>query len=193
MVITIGCEYGAGGPQIGKMLAETLGIAFYDRDLVDTIANQLGVDRHLVEQADREKKVSYAFETSLGPRYANLTDKVIYLQQQAILQMAEQPCVIIGRSANFILQERTDVLHLFIYAPKEVRVRAVCEQQGVNEEKAAELIRYNDAQLHARHKYITGTYRGDRHARHLLVDSSLLGWSGTAKYLLTLVEMLHEQ
>ena len=192
-VITIGCEFGAGGPQIGKMLSETLGIEYYDRDLVDKIAHQLGVDKELVEKADTEKRVQYEFETTLGPRYANLTNKVIYLQQQAIEKMAERPCVIIGRSANYILQDRKDVLSLFIYAPKETRVRSVMEQLGVDRGKALDMIDSNDIQLHERHKYITGTYRGDRHGRDLLIDSSMLGWEGTAKYILMLIEMLHEK
>ena len=139
-VITIGCEFGAGGPQIGRMLSETLGIEYYDRDLVDKIAHQLGVDRELVEKADTEKRVQYEFETTLGPRYANLTNKVIYLQQQAIEKMAERPCVIIGRSANYILQDHKDVLNLFIYAPKEIRVRSVMEQLGVDRAKALDMI-----------------------------------------------------
>ena len=192
-VITIGCEFGAGGPQIGKMLSETLGIEYYDRDLVNKIAHQLGVDKELVEKADTEKRVQYEFETTLGPRYANLTNKVIYLQQQAIEKMAERPCVIIGRSANYILQDRKDVLNLFIYAPKETRVRSVMEQLGVDRGKALDMIDSNDIQLHERHKYITGTYRGDRHGRDLLIDSSMLGWEGTAKYILMLIEMLHEK
>ena len=192
-VITIGCEFGAGGPQIGRMLSETLGIEYYDRDLVDKIAHQLGADKELVEKADTEKRVQYEFETTLGPRYANLTNKVIYLQQQAIEKMAERPCVIIGRSANYILQDHKDVLNLFIYAPKEIRVRSVMEQLGVDRGKALDMIDSNDIQLHERHKYITGTYRGDRHGRDLLIDSSMLGWEGTAKYILMLLEMLHER
>ena len=192
-VITIGCEFGAGGPQIGRMLSETLGIEYYDRDLVDKIAHQLGVDKELVEKADTEKRVQYEFETTLGPRYANLTNKVIYLQQQAIEKMAERPCGIIGRSANYILQDHKDVLNLFIYAPKEIRVRSVMEQLGVDRAKALDMIDSNDIQLHERHKYITGTYRGDRHGRDLLIDSSMLGWEGTAKYILMLLEMLHER
>ena len=101
MVITIGCEYGAGGPEIGKMLAKALGIEYYDRDLVDKIINDLDVDKELVEKADKGTNVPYTFETTLGPRYANLTNKVISLQYQAMHKMADQSsCVIIGRSAN---------------------------------------------------------------------------------------------
>ena len=82
IIITIGCEYGAGGPQIGKMLADALGIEYYDRDLVDKVVNQLGVSRGLVEQADQKTNVQYAFETSLGPRYANLSNRGSFVPSQ---------------------------------------------------------------------------------------------------------------
>ena len=119
-IITIGCEYGAGGPQIGRMLADALNIEYYDRDLVDKVVNQLGVDRGLVEQADQKTNVQYAFETSLGPRYANLSNRVIFTQNEVINDLANKSsCVIIGRSANYLLRDRDDVLDIFIYAPKE--------------------------------------------------------------------------
>lgn len=192
-IITIGCEYGAGGPQIGRMLADALDIEYYDRDLVDKVVNQLGVDRGLVEQADQKTNVQYAFETSLGPRYANLSNRVIFTQNEVINDLANKSsCVIIGRSANYLLRDRDDVLDIFIYAPKDVRVESIMEQDKVDEKKAQEIVEYNDEMNHSRHKYITGTHRGDRHGRDILIDSSMLGWERTAKYLLMLVEMLNE-
>ena len=187
-IITIGCEYGAGGPQIGRMLADALNIEYYDRDLVDKVVNQLGVDRGLVEQADQKTNVQYAFETSLGPRYANLSNRVIFTQNEVINDLANKSsCVIIGRSANYLLRDRDDVLDIFIYAPKDVRVESIMEQDKVDKKKAQEIVEYNDEMNHSRHKYITGTHRGDRHGRDILIDSSMLGWERTAKYLLMLV------
>ena len=192
-IITIGCEYGAGGPLIGRMLADALDIEYYDRDLVDKVVNQLGVDRGLVEQADQKTNVQYAFETSLGPRYANLSNRVIFTQNEVINDLANKSsCVIIGRSANYLLRDRDDVLDIFIYAPKDVRVESIMEQDKVDKKKAQEIVEYNDEMNHSRHKYITGTHRGDRHGRDILIDSSMLGWERTAKYLLMLVEMLNE-
>ena len=193
LVVTIGCEYGAGGPQIGKMLAEALNIEYYDRDLIDKVVDQLGVDKELVKEADTKAKVKYSFETSLGPRYANLTNRVIYTQYEVLHNMAEKSsCVIIGRSANYILKDRDDVLNFFIYAPKDVRIGSIMEQDHVSRDKAEAEIDYYDEMNHSRHKYITGTYRGDRRGRDLMIDSSRLGWEKTAKYLLMFIEMLHE-
>lgn len=193
LVVTIGCEYGAGGPQIGRMLAEALNIEYYDRDLIDKVVDQLGVDKELVKEADTKANVKYSFETSLGPRYANLTNRVIYTQYEVLHNMAaKSSCVIIGRSANYILKDRDDVLNFFIYAPKDVRIGSIMEQDHVSRDKAEAEIDYYDEMNHSRHKYITGTYRGDRRGRDLMIDSSRLGWEKTAKYLLMFIEMLHE-
>ena len=173
-VITVGCEFGSGGPEIGKMLAKSLGIEYYDRDLVDKVVEKIG-------------------ETSLGTRYANLSNKVIYTQFDVIRKMAKTSCVIIGRCSDYILKGQENVVNVFIYAPTEVRIKTIMEKMNLSERHAAEVIRDYDNALHRRYKYITGTYRGDLHNRHLLVDSSVLGWEKTAKFIKSFVEMRFEE
>ena len=191
-VITVGCEFGSGGPEIGKMLAKSLGIEYYDRDLVDKVVEKIGVEKHLVEEADNKNFVPYGIETSLGTRYANLSNKVIYTQFDVIRKMAKTSCVIIGRCSDYILKGQDDVVNVFVYAPTEVRIKTIMEKMNLSERHAAEVIRDYDNALHRRYKYITGTYRGDRHNRHLLVDSSVLGWEKTAKFIKSFVEICFE-
>ena len=192
-VVTLGCEYGSGGPEIGKILAKSLGIEYYDRDLVDKVVEKIGIDKSLVEQADNKNFVPFGINTSLGTRYANLSNKVIYTQFEVVRKMAKHSCVIIGRCSDYILKDQPDVVNVFVYAPSAVRVHTVMEQMNLSERHAAELIREYDNMLHRRYKYITGTYRGDRHDRHLLVDSSVLGWERTAKFIQSFVEMRFEE
>lgn len=192
-VITVGCEFGSGGPEIGKMLAKSLGIEYYDRDLVDKVVEKIGVEKYLVEEADNKNFVPYGIETSLGTRYANLSNKVIYTQFDVIRKMAKTSCVIIGRCSDYILKGQENVVNVFIYAPTEVRIKTIMEKMNLSERHAAEVIRDYDNALHRRYKYITGTYRGDRHNRHLLVDSSVLGWEKTAKFIKSFVEMRFEE
>lgn len=192
-VITVGCEFGSGGPEIGKMLAKSLGIEYYDRDLVDKVVEKIGVEKHLVEEADNKNFVPYGIETSLGTRYANLSNKVIYTQFDVIRKMAKTSCVIIGRCSDYILKGQENVVNVFIYAPTEVRIKTIMEKMNLSERHAAEVIRDYDNALHRRYKYITGTYRGDRHNRHLLVDSSVLGWEKTVKFIKSFVEMRFEE
>lgn len=194
-VITVGCEYGSGGPEIAKMIADRLGIEYYNRDLVDKVVAQIGVDKGLVEEADTKIGVRYAFDTSYGVRYANLSNRVIDAQFQAINDFANKSsCVIVGRSSDYILRNRKDVINVFIYAPQEDEIAAVMKEKGIkNERKAKEEWESVEKAQHARHEYITGRKRGDRHSRDILINSSLLGWDETADMVIDMVERKFEQ
>ena len=194
-VITVGCEYGSGGPQIAKMVADRLGIEYYNRDLVDKVVAQIGVDKGLVEEADTKIGVRYAFDTSYGVRYANLSNRVIDAQFQAINDFANKSsCVIVGRSSDYILKNRDDVLNVFIYAPQEDEIAAVMREKGIkNMRKAKEEWESVDKAQHARHEYITGKKRGDRHTRDMLINSSILGWDETADMIIDMIDRKFEQ
>lgn len=194
-VITVGCEYGSGGPQIAKMIADRLGIEYYNRDLVDKVVAQIGVDKGLVEEADTKIGVRYAFDTSYGVRYANLSNRVIDAQFQAINDFANKSsCVIVGRSSDYILRNRDDVLNVFIYAPLEDEIAAVMKEKGIkNMRKAKEEWESVDKAQHARHEYITGKKRGDRHTRDMLINSSILGWDETADMIIDMIDRKFEQ
>ena len=194
IVISVGCEYGSGGPAVGKLLADHLGIEYYDRDLIDQIIERTGVSQKLLDMADAGidvKGVSTGRKAAGGPtKCTSLTDRMVYIQTQVVKKRAGRSSgVIIGRCADYILRDRDDCLNVFIYAPEEVRIKTVCEFKGCTEEAARKLIEETDRMNHARYKQMTGTYRGDRHNRHLLIDSCLLGVEDTAKYIEVLAQM----
>ncbi|MCR4745406.1 MAG: cytidylate kinase-like family protein, partial [Lachnospiraceae bacterium] len=140
-------------------------------------------------EADKKKDVRYGFETSYGVRYANLSNKVIDAQFKTIMDFAEKSsCVIIGRSSDYILKNRDDVLNVFVYAPEEDEIASIMKNEGLSEREAAEKRAQYEKAQHARHLYITGTDRGNRHSRDILINSSLLGWEGTAEYLIGLID-----
>lgn len=192
-VVTVGCEYASGGIEIGKMIAKSLGVEYYDRDLIDKVVEQIGVDRELVEKADSGENVKYEFDTNFGPRYANLTNRVIYEQFEVINKFAEKSsCVIIGRCSNYILKDRKDCLNVFIYAPFEKRVEYVIEKKGVSYDEAAELVKYNDRMLSSRYNYMTNGDMRDCSMRDMMIDSSVLGLEKTAKYILQMIDLRFE-
>ena len=192
-VVTVGCEYASGGIEIGKMIAKSLGVEYYDRDLIDKVVEQIGVDRVLVEKADSGENVKYEFDTNFGPRYANLTNRVIYEQFEVINKFAEKSsCVIIGRCSNYILKDRKDCLNVFIYAPFEKRVEYVMEKKGVSYDEAAELVKYNDRMLSSRYNYMTNGDMRDCSMRDMMIDSSVLGLEKTAKYILQMIDLRFE-
>lgn len=169
-------------------LVDYFGIEYYDRDLVDKVVQEIGVDKGLVEEADTKIGVRYAFDTSYGVRYANLSNRVIDAQFQAIHDFAKHSCVIVGRSSDYILRDTEDVMNVFIYAPQKDEIAAVMKKKGLNERKAEEEWENVEKSQHARHEYITGKKRGDRHTRDILLNSSLLGWDATAQFIEELVE-----
>lgn len=195
MIITIGCEYGARGNAVGKKIAEDLGIKFYDRELVDAIIDEVGVPKDIMEKV--EEGITIAGKGVQGQergnfsKYADLTERAIHVQKQIIRKLAErESCVIIGRSADYILKDREDVLRIFIYSPNKVRIQNVMESHNLSEADAKLLISEKDKRYHKRHLALTGSNRGDRHNRDMLIDSSLLGVERTAKYIETLAEEL---
>lgn len=169
-------------------LVDYFGIEYYDRDLVDKVVQEIGVDKGLVEEANTKIGVRYAFDTSYGVRYANLSNRVIDAQFQAIHDFAKHSCVIVGRSSDYILRDTEDVMNVFIYAPQKDEIAAVMKKKGLNERKAEEEWENVEKSQHARHEYITGKKRGDRHTCDILLNSSLLGWDATAQFIEELVE-----
>ncbi len=190
LVITIGCEYGAKGNAIGKKIAQDLGIKFYDRDLVDRIIEEVGIPTDIMDKVEEggtiagkgaEGDVRGSFS-----KYADLTDRAIHVQKQIIRKLAQkESCVIIGRSADYILKDSKDIrlMRVFIYAPDEVRVRNIMKSHNLSEKDAKLLIIEKDRRYHKRHLALTGSNRGDRHNRDILVNSDYLGIEGTAEYL----------
>lgn len=171
------------------MIADHFGIEYYDRDLVDKVVAELGVDEDLVREADNRKDVRYGFDTSYGVRYANLSNRVIDAQFKVIREFAEKSsCVIIGRSSDYILRDRTDVMNVFIYAPEEDEVKNIMKAEGLSEQEARSKRSLIEKAQHVRHLYITGTERGDRKSRDIMVNSSMIGWEETADYLISVIE-----
>ena len=189
VIITVGCEYGCGGPAIAEKIASDYGIPCYDRDLIDDIIEEAGFSKDLLDKAEKAKEIR-GRDPGVSPkklgaiRYHNLTDRVVFLQRETVRRLAARgSCVFVGRCADHILRHREKCLNVFIYAPDDVRLKAVMKAHNLKKAEAELLIKKSDEDLHARYKQVTGTYRGDRHNRHLLIAPSLLGIDRTAQLI----------
>ena len=137
--------------------------------------------------------LEFHFTTTFGPRYANLTNRVIYTQIEVIHKLAaKSSCVIIGRCSNYILKDRDDCLNIFVYAPEEYKVKHIMEQKGVSQKEAQKLVKYNDGMLKSRYEYMTSSDMRDCRTRHMMIDSSILGLEKTAKYIMQLIDLRFE-
>ena len=127
-------------------------------------------------------------------QYADLTKRAIHVQKTIIRKLSDrESCVIIGRSEDYILKEHKPILRVFIYSPDEVRIKNVMESHKVSEKEAKQIILETDKRYHKRHMALTGSNRGDRHNRDILIDSSLLGVDGTARLIETLAKQVEKQ
>ena len=121
LIITIGRQFGSGGRQIGKRIAEELGIDFYDRALITAAAKKSGFSEELFEMMDKRATNSLLYSLSMfggsGINGMSLTDQLYLTQANLIREFADKgSCVIVGRCSDYILREYEDCLHVFIHA-----------------------------------------------------------------------------
>lgn len=190
-VVTIGREFGSSGKEIGRELAWQLGVECYDRSMVEKAAEEAGIPPEEVAMADETvsssaNRMFTASGISLG--MIMQADTAIAAQNRVIRQLAEKSsCVIIGRCADYVLRDYENCFNIFIYAPYEVRLRRIMDLYGFSAKQAERSVKRIDRQRHNYYKYVTGSNRGDRHGKQLMIDSSMLGQQGTADLLYEIV------
>ena len=162
-IITISREFGSAGRTIGKKLAEKLGYAYYDKELVDNIAAETGFDPGYIEEhaeySATASRLSYFFSTppTAGVmRGMSTADFLWCIQREVILKIAdEKPCVIVGRCADYILRDRDDVFNVFVCAPIQVRADRIVRLYGESEKKPEERLRDKDKRRANNYKHYT--------------------------------------
>lgn len=184
-VITISREFGAGGRTVGRMVAEKLGIPFYDKELVEQVAAESGFAPKFIEEhsehAPSRSVFSYAFAPQGVPGVMNglsTSDYLWNVQCDIILQLADQgACVIVGRNADYILKDRPDALHVFLCADLPHRIARVMEMYGETEteKKASNRIEERDKRRSLNYQHYTGRTWGMSQNYNLCLDTGTLG------------------
>lgn len=157
LIITIGREYGSGGRELGELLAKRLGIAYYDKEILSRAAQESGICEEVMEAHDEKGALSglLGATASIGGAMSGvgfgmqvpMNQRIFQAQFDAITQLAQEgPCVFVGRCADYVLRGRPNVTHVFIYASLEHRVERIMQVEGVDEDKARELIKKTDKQ-----------------------------------------------
>lgn len=169
VIITIAREHGSSGKQIGKLVAERLGIPFYYKEMTALAARESGLDKEFISD------INVNSPTLMHDLYlsTNVVQQAVMAQDKIIRKIADSgSCVIVGRSADFILREYPNVVRIFIYAPEEFKIKRVMEVYGDSREEAEKNIRRSDAARASYYKNISGNTWGSRHNYDLLIDSS---------------------
>lgn len=186
-IITITRQYGSGGHEIGKALAEKLGIGFYDKELISLAAKESGVSPEVFAMADEKATNSLLYSLSTGLyNYGNgfystgtgdlpVNDKLYILQHKIIKEKAEtEKFVVVGRCADYILREYDDVVKVFIYADINDRVRRAIKRHDINPSRAKQAVLKTDKNRANYYSFYSGQKWGAPENYDLCINSSKL-------------------
>lgn len=192
-IITISRQFGSGGRLVGKKLAESLEIPFYDKELITMAAQQSGYSKEIFEKADERATNSLLYTLSMnsyllhgmtGLNELPLNDRVFLIQSEIIRKVAsEGPCVIVGRCADYVLKEHPRCLNFYIYADLQSRVDRATTVYDMEKEKAAENIQKLDKKRASYYNFYSNLRWGLAENYDLCVNSSSVGIDGTVETL----------
>ena len=185
-VVVIGRQFGCGGREIGKMVAQMLGIAYYDSELIIETAKQSGVAKEFFEAKDEKSPsffrgmLSFSFGYDTGAYLMTNTplneDNVYVAQSDAITQIADRgPCVIVGRTADYILRNRCKVISVFLHASMADRVKRIMARGDCKTEKEAMVCAEKTNKMRANYyNFYTDKRWGDAASYDLCLSTSQL-------------------
>lgn len=178
-IITISRQFACGGSEIGRKLADKLGIKCYDREIISKVAEESGLcEKFIEEKGEYGNRVAIEnfFATGIYYNGPSVEDNIWALQHKVITEIAErEPCIIIGRCADYILKNRSDVLNVFIHADKAYRMDRL---QDESEEKIVDPERYLKEMDKKRASYVqfyTDIQWGVAKNYDITLDSSAIG------------------
>ena len=179
-IITISREFGSGGRFIGEEVAKKLGIAYYDKNIISQIAEKSGLSpEYIQENAELSPKkglFAYAF-SGRDITGKSVEDMVYEVQRNIILELAEkEPCVIIGRNADYILKDRDDVLNVFIHGDMLEKIKRITGLYNVKEKEAVKMMADTDKRRRTNYNFYTDQNWGKASNYTLCLNSSQLGY-----------------
>lgn len=183
-IITIARQYGCGGRTVGRKLAEKLGIDYYDNDLIKLAAKQNGVDvsfyKEFDEKAGNRFSSMFPFTSAAAsyymPIYNDLmvNDKVYYTQAGIIKDASEKPGVFVGRCADYILKDKSNLVKIFLHADSKTRIERVTQKYGVEEKNMEKFIQKADKRRAQYYYTYTDQTWGDVKLYDITLDTSKL-------------------
>ena len=199
-IITIGRQYGSAGHSIGKILADDLGIKYYDKELLERAAKDSGLCQELFENHDEKPTNSFLYSLvmdtySFGYSSSGFTDmpmnhKIFLAQFEAIKKLAsEGPCVMVGRCADYALADNPDCFSVFVHANLDWRINRISQKYNKNAKEAKDMINKTDKSRSSYYNYYTNKKWGAASSYNLCVDSSKLGIDGAAKAIIQAIEI----
>ena len=201
-VITISRAFGSGGRTIGKEVAKRLNIPYYDKELVDKVAEESGFHADFIEEAGEYAPVtnSFLFNIAVSPNplsmmnTMSMADQLFVCQTNVIRRLADEgPCVIIGRCADYILKDREDCLHVFIHADMEHRAERIVEKYGHTKQSPQKRLTDKDNKRRVYYRHYTNRNWGEAQNYHVSLNSGLVGIDKCVDFIVDLAKMYEEE
>ena len=192
-VITIGREYGSGGREIGRKLAEKLNIPFYDKELLTVAAKKSGLSEEMFESHDEKPTNSLLYSLVMGNYGSDnlpLNHKLFLAQFDAIRSIADEgPCIIIGRCADYALEDYENCINIFIHSDIKSRIERAVEKYGVNAVKAEETLSKTDKKRASYYNFYSSKKWSSSSSYDLIVDSGKLGVDKTVDLIIEYIRL----
>ncbi len=193
-IITISREFGSGGRTIGRNVAEKLGIKFYDRELIEKIAEKSGFSKSFIEKqgehSPSKSRFAYSF-VGRGVDGMSVNDYVFSVQRKVILDIAEnESCVIVGRCADYILRDRDDVLNVFIHSDMDKRAERIVKLYGETDKSPEKRLKEQDKKRSINYRYCTDRVWGVAQNYHITLNSGAVGIDRCVDIIVGLAEEL---
>lgn len=192
-IITISRQFGSGGKEIGKKLAEQLGIPFYDKEIIELAAQESGIDKELFEEGEHRTGRGFQLLGAIGftlgsPISAiselSLNDRLFIVQSEVIEQVAEQgSCVIVGRSSDYVLANMPNTLHVYLHANMKDRIDRAIHSYEVDERDIEGSINKIDKRRANYYEYYTDRKWGRAENYDICINTSRFGIDETVNII----------
>ncbi|MGN0334734.1 MAG: AAA family ATPase [Lachnospiraceae bacterium] len=199
-IVTIGRQFGSGGRAVGKKLAEDLGIPYYDKEILSRAAKESGICESLFENHDEKPTNSFLYSlvmdtysigySSMGMQEMPMSQKVFLAQFDTIKKIAsEGPCVIVGRCADYALDELDNVVNVFVHAPLDKRTERVAEYENIDMAAARKMALQADKKRASYYNYYSNKKWGEAASYDLSVNTGKIGIFGAVEMIKKYVYM----
>lgn len=198
-IVTVSRQYGSGGAEIAKRLAELLGIEYYDKDRLKACSELSGIDKEVFDKIDRQATNSFLYSLAVSSYHGHtpsgvndviMGDRIYLMQSEVIKHIAqESDCVIVGRAADDVLSKFEGVTSVFINADLDYRVKRVMDECELSENNARTLIRKTDKKRASYYNFYTNKVWGEAENYNICFNSSVLGNEDSALLLKSYIEL----
>ena len=197
VIITIGRQFGSGGREVGRKVASSLGIPFYDKELLAIAAKESGLSAQFLEDYDEKPTNSLLYSIVVGQSHMlmhgngriSVEQMASKAQRDAVMSVASKgSCVIVGRCADYILREEPGLVRVFLSASKEDRIRRICERDGMTEDKARDKMRQMDKARRSYYSFHADGDWGEAYNYDICINVSRFGIDKTVETILQYVK-----